>query len=150
MKKRLPPAIVLIVHFGVAFLLKKYLILANFSISGQAAVSMLFGISGLALVIYSMYTLYRARTTIDPIFPEKATSLITTGPFSISRNPIYLALLLILMAWIIRLGNVVAVLLSLTFVWHLTRFQIKAEEEALEEKFGKAYQEYKLKVRRWI
>ena len=150
MKQRVPPAIVLLVHFGVAFLLNKYLRFADFSITGQETVAMLFGISGCALVIYSMYTLYRARTTIDPIFPNKATSLITTGPFNISRNPIYLALLLILLAWIIRLGNVVAVLLSVTFVWHLTRFQIKAEEEALEEKFGTAYQEYKLKVRRWI
>ena len=150
MKQRVPPAIVLLVHFGVAFLLKRYLRLANFSISGQETVAILLGISGCALVIYSMYTLHRAHTTIDPIFPDKATSLITTGPFSVSRNPIYLALLLILLAWITRLGNVVAVLLSVTFVWHLTRFQIKAEEEALEEKFGTAYQEYKLKVRRWI
>jgi len=150
MNQRVPPAIVLLVHFGVVWLLNKYLKFANFTIPGQGTVAILLGISGCALVIYSMYTLHRANTTIDPIFPEKASSLITAGPFSISRNPIYLALLLILMAWIIWLGNAVAVLLPVTFVWHLTYFQIKAEEAALEEKFGTVYQKYKLKVRRWI
>jgi len=150
MKPRVPPAIVLLVHFGVAWLLSKYLKSANFSIPGQETIAMLLGIFGCALVIYSMYTLHRANTTVDPIFPEKASSLITTGPFNFSRNPIYLALLIILMAWVIWLGNAVAVLLPVTFVWQLTYFQIKAEEEALTEKFGTVYQEYKLKVRRWI
>jgi protein-S-isoprenylcysteine O-methyltransferase Ste14 len=62
----------------------------------------------------------------------------------------YLALLLILMAWIIRQGNLVAVILAITFVWQLTHFQIRAEEKALEEKFGEKYSEYRSKVRRWI
>jgi protein-S-isoprenylcysteine O-methyltransferase Ste14 len=54
------------------------------------------------------------------------------------------------MAWIIRQGNLVAVILAITFVWQLTHFQIRAEEKALEEKFGEKYSEYRSKVRRWI
>jgi protein-S-isoprenylcysteine O-methyltransferase Ste14 len=54
------------------------------------------------------------------------------------------------MAWIIRQGNLVAVFLAVTFVWQLTHFQIRAEEQALEEKFREKYSEYRLEVRRWI
>jgi len=92
----------------------------------------------------------RAGTTVDPMDPTKASSLVVSGIYRISRNPIYLALLLILMAWIIRQGNLVAVFLAVTFVWQLTHFQIRAEEQALEEIFREKYSEYRLEVRRWI
>jgi protein-S-isoprenylcysteine O-methyltransferase Ste14 len=150
MKLSMPPAVILMVHLGLAWLCNRFLGFANFQFSFQKLVSLSLFFVGIIMTIWTIFVMYRARTTIDPVSPDRASKLITTGIFSISRNPIYLALLMLLMAWVIWLGNVIAIFLGATFVWQLTHFQIHAEEEALEAKFGKRYLEYKKRVRKWI
>ena len=72
------------------------------------------------------------------------------GVFRLSRNPIYLADLGLLLAWGLWLANVAAFVLLPLFVAYLNRFQIEPEERALEARFGAAFAEYRGCVRRWL
>lgn len=92
----------------------------------------------------------RARTTVNPLQPQAASRLVTSGIYRHSRNPMYLALLLALLGWSAWLGNAAALLLIPLFVLAMNRLQIRPEERALESLFGDAFRSYARKVRRWI
>lgn len=101
-----------------------------------------------ALWFGSIRTMIRAKTTLDPNgTPEH---LITTGPFSVSRNPIYLANTMLLIG--IGLVGGMTWFLPLAFVaaFATTKLAIEREEKILADRFGKRYREYARKVRRWI
>ncbi|WP_227817912.1 methyltransferase family protein [Nitrogeniibacter aestuarii] len=102
-------------------------------------------IAGAALLV-----MWRARTTINPMHPERSSALVTTGIYAWSRNPMYVSLLCLLMGYSLQLGHVAAVLGPILFVSYVTRFHIVPEERALEARFGDAYRAYKARVRRWI
>ena len=92
----------------------------------------------------------RAGTTVNPMDPSAASTVVTEGVYSVTRNPMYLALLLCLMAWSVYLGATVAWVLPFVFVAYMTRFQIQPEERALRAAFGAPYESYLRRVRRWI
>ncbi len=92
----------------------------------------------------------QAGTTINPVVIDRASVLVTTGPFSRSRNPMYVAMALLLAALALALGNGLALLGPLLFVLFTTRFQILPEERAMAAKFGNAYADYRGRVRRWL
>ena len=95
-------------------------------------------------------TFRRSDTTVDPRTPEKASTLVTSGLYSISRNPMYLGLLIMMIAWGVYLTNVFSIAFVVGYVLYLTKFQIKPEEAALENLFGEDYTAYKGRVRRWL
>lgn len=92
----------------------------------------------------------RHQTTLNPINVSKASQLVTTGVFAISRNPIYLGLSLLLLAWGVWLEDGISLCIALGFIPYINRFHIIVEEQALAEKFACQYLDYKAKVRRWI
>lgn len=102
----------------------------------------------IALVAFA--TMARARTTINPFDPSRTSRLVTAGIFRLSRNPLYLSLLLLLVAYAIRLGSWIEWLGPVLFLAYVTRFQIIPEERSLGEKFGDVYAAYKHRTRRWI
>ena len=79
-----------------------------------------------------------------------AESLVCTGVYRLTRNPMYVGLLLLLIAWAIYLSSAWALLGPLAFVQYMNRFQIGPEEKVLEELFGDAFSRYRQKVRRWL
>lgn len=91
-----------------------------------------------------------AKTTINPIQIDQVSTLVTTGVFGISRNPMYVSLSLLLIAWMVQLGTAWAALGPVFFVVFITRFQIIPEERALIGLFGKTYTDYQSRVRRWL
>ncbi|MBR9828494.1 MAG: isoprenylcysteine carboxylmethyltransferase family protein [Oceanospirillales bacterium] len=93
---------------------------------------------------------FRAGTTVHPHCPEKSEVLVARGIYRYSRNPMYLSLLLILIAWSMHLGWVGAPLLWALFVVWITRFQIRPEERVLAQLFGDDYRAYCDRVRRWL
>lgn len=93
---------------------------------------------------------FRARTTVHPHCPEKTSCLVAYGVFKLSRNPMYLALLLLLTAWMLQLGHLLSPLWLAGFVVYITRFQIRPEERVLQELFGDEYEAYCLGTRRWV
>jgi protein-S-isoprenylcysteine O-methyltransferase Ste14 len=105
--------------------------------------------SGL-IALAALASLVAARTTLNPLKPGNASRLVTGGVFRISRNPLYLSLLLLLVAYAVRLAAPALWLGPIVFVAYVTRFQIHPEERALKEKFGEAYQRYRMRTRRWL
>lgn len=105
---------------------------------------------GLLFALLGVVAFGKAKTTVNPHAPQNASSLVTGGVYRFTRNPMYLGLLLILIAFALRLGNLLSVLLVALFVLYMNRFQIRPEERWMREKFGKTYREYAGRVRRWI
>lgn len=103
---------------------------------------------GLGLMLWTMWTFARHRTTVNPF--SGASALCTSGPFQFSRNPIYLGDWLIL-AGVSLLLTTLWPLVFAPLIWIMLRFGVIRHEEAhLEAKFGDAYRRYKARVRRWI
>lgn len=92
----------------------------------------------------------RAKTTINPVAITQASSLVTGGVYRVTRNPMYVALTLLLFAWAAALGQPWAVLGPVVFAVFINRYQIIPEERALSAKFGFAYEAYRQRVRRWL
>ncbi|RSZ65511.1 isoprenylcysteine carboxylmethyltransferase family protein [Corynebacterium hylobatis] len=93
---------------------------------------------------------HRARTTIDPVQVERASTLVTGGVLGRTRNPMYLALALMLVGHAASRRSVPALLPVAGFVWAIGRWQIAAEETALSARFGAEYQAYADRVPRWL
>ena len=92
----------------------------------------------------------RSDTTVDPFHPDHASVLVTTGPNSISRNPMYLGLAGLLLANATWRGSWAGLVPIAGFVVLIDRVQIEAEESALLERFGTEYESYRASVSRWI
>ena len=92
----------------------------------------------------------RAKTTVNPLKPQNASSLVTTGVYRLTRNPMYVGLLFVLLGWATFLLSPWALVGPLAFVLYIGRFQIKPEERALLALFGAAFTTYATRVRRWL
>ena len=91
-----------------------------------------------------------ARTTINPMKPEATTSLVCSGIYRLTRNPMYVGLFFVLVAWAVFLSSAWALLVPVAFVLYMNRFQIAPEERVLSAMFGTEYSAYKSTVRRWL
>lgn len=108
------------------------------------------GLSGVCVCLLGILEFRRASTTVNPTKPQSASSLVATGIYRRSRNPMYLGFLLMLAGWAIGVGNLLAFLVLPGFVAYLNQFQIKPEEQALTLIFGEKYTAYCQETRRWI
>ena len=94
---------------------------------------------------------FRARgTTVDPIHPERATSLVTTGPFALTRNPMYVGMAGLLTAHTILRGSLKALVPVAAFVAIIDRVQIPPEEAAMNNLFAADYDAYRARSPRWV
>jgi protein-S-isoprenylcysteine O-methyltransferase Ste14 len=105
---------------------------------------------GAAIGIGGVMSFRRANTTVNPLKPETTAALVSTGVYSFTRNPMYLGMLLVLLAWALYLSSIWSFVGPVLFVSYITRFQIVPEERVLARLFGPPFAEYKKRVRRWI
>ena len=134
----------MLVMIGLHFLLSVKQILSGFWLYLGAAV---IGAS-VILLVASARLFDQYGTTIKPF--EESTTLVITGPFKYSRNPMYLGLVGILVGLAFVLGTATPVVVIPAFVWLITRRFIAVEEAALAARFGDQYAAYKARVRRWL
>ncbi len=113
----------------------------------QAIAGGLVAVSGF-LALGAFRALRKSWTPFDPWRPT--VMIIREGPFRYSRNPLYLALLLLLIAAALLAGSLWLILAVPVLLFLLDAFAIRPEEEYLERKFGDVYRDYKASVRRWI
>jgi protein-S-isoprenylcysteine O-methyltransferase Ste14 len=109
-----------------------------------------FVVVGLGFDLAGLVSFVRAKPTVNPIKPASTSSLVITGVYRVTRNPMYLGLLLVLLGWATVLANGVAFLLAPLFVLYINRFQIAPEERVLSAKFGAEFSAYQARVRRWL
>ncbi|MSV35415.1 MAG: isoprenylcysteine carboxylmethyltransferase family protein [Bryobacterales bacterium] len=123
---------------------------AGFEFPARTVIAIVCAAVGVLIAVSGALTFRRAGTTVNPMKPDKATSLVTSGVFAHTRNPMYLGLLIGLTGWSIYLSNAVAFLFLPAFVAYINRFQIAPEEKVLASLFGKEFADYKSRVRRWL
>lgn len=146
---RIPPPVVTFV-FGFIMYLLSHLSHWQFSLPFQDLIVVVMLILALLLLLPAVYQFIQNKTTVNPLKPEKASKLVVTGLFRFSRNPMYLGMAFVLLAWGVYLGNPINVLVYAGFIAYMNRFQIQLEEVALEAIFGEEFLNYKARVRRWI
>lgn len=147
---KIPPVAVFLLMCTGMFAVELWLAEPLFRLTFPRVSALLpFGLSGV-VGIAGVREFRKANTTVNPVKPEKASTVVASGIFAYSRNPMYLALLLLLLSYACWLQNAITFAFAPLFVLYMNRFQIEPEERALENRFGSAYLQYKQKVRRWI
>lgn len=116
----------------------------------RIAVAVILAFLGGAISTAGIVAFRRARTTLNPTRPDAASSLVTGGIYRVTRNPMYVGLLLVLLAWAAFLGAPWTLAGPVVFVAYMDVFQIGPEERALEAAFGETYAQYVSRVRRWM
>ncbi len=150
MKLKVPPIFVFLVFGLLMYLLAAFLPVGYFDFFGRRYLMIvLLTIAGCIGAI-ALFQFFKSKTTVDPVNPSKASKLVSSGIYQYSRNPMYLGLLLLLLAWGLHLGNAFNIVLAAGFVAYMNRFQIVPEEETLSKLFGKEYAQYCTLVRRWF
>ena len=148
---KVPPVIVWLVAAAGVWAVDELLPFASAVIPAQRWIALALAVAGLAIAIRGVLVFRRHGTTVHPNRPERTSTVVTGDVFSLTRNPMYLGLGLVLFAWTLELGSPLGALLFLpAFVIYLTEFQIKPEERALRENFGSDYESYLSSVRRWL
>lgn len=147
---RIPPPVVALLGAALAWALAQFAPLGQFAIPGQSATAIVLALAGALLVLSAMRLFVSAKTTINPIRIEEASSLVTTGPYAFTRNPMYLGLLMVVTGWSLSLGVWSALVAPPLFVMYINRFQIRAEEAVMRANFGSAFETYAAKTRRWL
>jgi protein-S-isoprenylcysteine O-methyltransferase Ste14 len=147
---RIPPLLLVVVFAAAMAGVARLAPAATIVIPGRLAALIFFIALGMAIAVAGVFAFRRHETTVNPLAPDEASSLVSTGIYRVTRNPMYLGLLLMLAGWCVYLGNGVAALLLPAFVVYMNRFQIGPEERALAEKFGRRFTEYAATVSRWF
>lgn len=106
--------------------------------------------AGVIIALLGVASFRRARTTVNPLRPEAASALVVSGVFRLTRNPMYLGMLLVLLGWSVLLANALALLFATVFIPLMNRLQIAPEERILAATFGPAFTAYQSAVRRWL
>jgi protein-S-isoprenylcysteine O-methyltransferase Ste14 len=147
---KIPPVAQFLAVVAAMWAVAKYLPALSLEIPARRIFILLFFCLGGGVAIPGITAFRAAGTTVDPRCPEEASRLVVAGVYRYSRNPMYLGLLCLLMAWALYLSNLVAFAGLPVFVLGMNSLQIRSEEAALEERFGDDYSAYRQRVRRWI
>lgn len=150
LKLKIPPLLYMFMMAVVMWLLDQYLPIYNLIASPWNMLGLVF--ITLAIVADGVLLLqfFHINTSISPLHPDRVNSLVVTGLYRWSRNPMYLGFLLVLFGWATVLASVSPFIVLPLFMIILTVQQIIPEEIILEQKFGQEYRDYKSAVRRWI
>ena len=147
---KVPPVGLTILSGVLMYLLDSVVPGASFNLPGAIWFAAACLLVGIAFGVPSVQVFRRAGTTVNPFTPDVSSTLVVDGIYRYSRNPMYVALVFVLAAWAVYLGNGVAALVIPAFVLYMTQFQIKPEERALLERFGTNYADYMKSARRWL
>jgi protein-S-isoprenylcysteine O-methyltransferase Ste14 len=142
------PPLILAATIALGFMLN-YFFPARFLPNAMTIpLGMLIILSALALAISAVREMFALNTPLDVRKPT--ADIVTSGVFRMSRNPIYLGMLLLCGGIAIAANSLWVLVLVLPFAFILQKGVIEPEEAYLERKFGGKYLRYKAKVRRWI
>lgn len=132
-------------HYGAQFL--PFL---SFQFAEQFILSYALALFGIFILALTVLRYFRRRTTIQPNKLDQMSTLVTDGVNRYSRNPMYLAMLLLILSAGLYWGTFLVLVAAPAFVMVINKMQIEPEEEALEAIFGQDYLDYKQRVRRWM
>lgn len=147
---RIPPPAVALLLAGAMWLVAMVMPRVDVQAALRIGLALAIAALGGAFSGAGMLAFLRAKTTVNPLHPEKVSALVTAGVYRFTRNPMYVGLLLVLLAWAVGLSSPEALVGPVAFVLYINRFQIGPEERVLTARFGSEYEAYKARVRRWL
>ena len=147
---RIPPLVLMAAAGLGIWLLRDAMPVLQIEFTGQRVAAAALAFAGVLVCVAGVLAFRLANTTTNPMKPAATSSLVTSGVFRFSRNPMYVGFTLLLLGWGVFVGNALALFVIVVFIWYLTRFQIVPEERALRSMFGTEYEVYCRVVRRWI
>jgi len=150
LENKIPPPVVALVFGTLMWLISGEVILFD-DVGLIRIILMLLSIAAGSFFSLSGVLAFRAaHTTVNPLKPETASSLVKSGIYKVSRNPMYVGFALFLFSWALYLGSFWSIAGVLGFVLYINRFQIIPEERAMTALFGREFEAYKKTVRRWL
>ncbi|SEA95840.1 methyltransferase family protein [Alkalimonas amylolytica] len=148
MEKKVPPLLLFVIFAGLIWLTANWP--APWPLWFSQLLAVLLLLDGVIFCGWAFWQFRRAKTTVDPRYPERTAKLVTGGVFQFSRNPMYLGFLLLLIALCFWLHSLSGFLWLPAFVLWLHYWQIMPEERALAERFGDSWWHYCQQTRRWL
>jgi protein-S-isoprenylcysteine O-methyltransferase Ste14 len=143
-----PPPLIYVAFFLIGMGLQRYVRVARLPVAIGRVLGAVLVLSCLVLSTWSIRRFWASGTSIVPIRPT--TALVTEGPYRLTRNPMYLGLLLLYIGVACWFGLVWPLLLAPVVVWVMGVSVIGREERYLTCKFGEEYRRYQAHVRRWL
>ena len=148
MNNKIPPPIVTFICGLTIYYSKSFF--NQFFTYTNTTISLFFLILGLYVFLSAVRLFRKQKTTVNPLEPRQASSLVTSGIFKFSRNPMYLGMLILLLSISFKFNFIGGMIISLSFYVFITNFQILPEEKAMNELFGDKFVQYSNTTRRWI
>jgi protein-S-isoprenylcysteine O-methyltransferase Ste14 len=145
---KIPPPIIYLAFLAVGMLFGRVLPIPLVATRLSQIFGWLFAAASLLVAAPAFREFYAARTTVWP--NRSASALMTKGVFALTRNPLYLSLLLLYCGIGIFFGAWWAIIIAPFLVAVINGYVIAREEKYLKEKFGTVYQDYCRRVQRWI
>ena len=147
---KVPPVAVAVIAAVLMWLAASATPAFDFLFPARTVTAASFAVIGATTAIAGVVSFRRAKTTVNPMKPGSTSSLVTSGIYRYTRNPMYLGLLLVLIGWAAFLSNLLAPVVLPAFVLYMNRFQIGPEESALATLFADHFSQYRTRVRRWL
>jgi len=147
---RIPPPIYAVSTAAGMWFLDSSFPMAELLTSPWNLIGWLFIVVGIAIDLWSVGLFWKAKTTVNPLKPDNSNTIVESGMYQYSRNPMYLGMLSMLLGLALLLGSLTPLICLPLFVVIITMLQIIPEEKSLTNKFGQMYLDYKHRVRRWL
>ena len=147
---KIPPPVIAVLCGLMAWLIAHFTSGFQFDLPARLPVVAVLVLIGLALDLSGLLAFRKAKTTFNPLAPERSKVIVQSGFYRFTRNPMYLGMVFELLGLCIYLANPLAISAVVVFVVYITRFQIIPEERHLLAKFGESYAQYTRTVRRWL
>ncbi|CED71182.1 membrane protein, ICMT family [Aliivibrio wodanis] len=148
---RIPPPLVMLLFMVTVFGFDKIMPFTLFYLPWLTYASVISSVTlGGVIALWGVKEFKDAKTTVNPLKPESSSSLVSSGIYQYTRNPMYLGLLLILLSAVIYSQHPLGLVSALGFVAYMNRFQIEPEEKMLVKLFGDEFVDYSNQVKRWF
>jgi len=147
---RIPPLLVGLIAAGGMWIVARFPPILDLPTPARVTGAVALAAVGVAVALGGIVSFRLSQTTVNPLKPASASALVSTGIYSVTRNPMYLGAVLALFGWAAYLSSLWALPGPILFALYMTRFQIVPEERALDRLFGAQFADYKTRVRRWL
>lgn len=147
---KIPPVVVSLMFAFFMWLTNLQVSQASIHLPYSVLFAIVFFAMGAVFALAGVISFRKAKTTVDPTKPNASSTVVQLGVYRISRNPMYVGFLFMLLGWAILLSNVLVFIFLPLYMLYMYHFQIIPEERILASKFGNEYMTYKQSVRRWL
>ena len=147
LKTKIPPPLITLICISIIYFFEKEFIFFedwNIYISG------FFLLWGLIIIAFAVFKFAKTKTTVDPTKPSKTSSLVISGIYRITRNPMYLGMLFLIISFTFYKLSLAGAIIIPSFIFYINKYQIEPEEYEMRKKFGENFEDYCKKVDRWI